>query len=284
MAARIQTQLCNNADELQAAFGPSVAGGADAVVLFSLGVQPETLTAFAKTAPAETPVLLADCYGILGFSKQHGRNLELMEAGRGQEYGGVGGDGGQGVVAVVFSGGFEASTDSLPTSATSHLAVATSASGATALLVKHGTAPYYGGVAKATYRYSPPSGGFDPMPRFFISSTPTPAGAVGTTSFTDDAKTAAAELLDQLPPGHRVEAVALMPCFMRGKNLYGRNDVEPDALAELLPGVAIFGMFCHGELGPKRCLGFDSTGNPGQSCRTHSMTSIVAVHTSRSDA
>jgi hypothetical protein len=170
-----------------------------------------------------------------------------MEAGRGQEYGGVGGDGGQGVVAVVFSGGFEASTDSLPTSATSHLAVATSASGATALLVKHGTAPYYGGVAKATYRYSPPSGGFDPMPRFFISSTPTPAGAVGTTSFTDDAKTAAAELLDQLPPGHRVEAVALMPCFMRGKNLYGRNDVEPDALAELLPGVAIFGMFCHGE-------------------------------------
>jgi hypothetical protein len=284
MAARIQTQLCNDTEELRAAFGPSVAGGADAVALFALGIQPQMLTAFARTVPAQTPVLLADCYGILGFSPGDGKNLELMEAGRGQEYGGVGGDGGRGVVAVVFSGEFEPSTSSLPTLATSHLAITTSASSATALLVEHGTAPYYGGVAKAAYRYAPASGEFEHVAQFFISSTPTPAAAVGTTCFTDDAQGAVKELLEQVPEGHRVEAVALMPCFMRGKNLYGRNDVEPDALAKLLPGVAIFGMFCHGELGPKRCLGFDSTGNPEQSCRTHSMTSIVAVHTSRSNA
>ena len=96
MVSRIQTQLCHDTDELQAAFGPSVAGGADAVALFALSIQPDTLTAFAKTVPAQTPVLLADCYGILGFSQRDGANIELMEAGRGEEYGGVGGDGGQG--------------------------------------------------------------------------------------------------------------------------------------------------------------------------------------------
>jgi small ligand-binding sensory domain FIST len=75
-----------------------------------------------------------------------------------------------------------------------------------------------------------------------------------------------------------VAAVALFPCFMRGKNEYGVNDVEPAAVAAQLPSVPVFGMFCHGELGPRRCLGFTIAEAPQQTCTQHSMTTIVAVH------
>ena len=113
-----------------------------------------------------------------------------------------------------------------------------------------------------------------------MSSRRSADSAVGVTSFTGDAKDAIQELVGRMPPGFQAEAVALMPCFMRGKNRYGKNDVEPGVVSELLPGVPIFGMFSHGEFGPKQCLGFDSDQGP-ETCGSHSMTSIVAIHASR---
>jgi hypothetical protein len=100
----------------------------------------------------------------------------------------------------------------------------------------------------------------------------------GTTSFTSDASGSVRELLEQLPEGHGAETVGLFPCFMRGINEYGEDNVESDAIAGLLPGKRVYGMFCHGELGPRRCLGFAPEAPPQKTCGQHSMTSIVAVH------
>ena len=105
-------------------------------------------------------------------------------------------------------------------------------------------------------------------------------GEFGATSFVSDPEGALRELLDQAPAGSEPRAVALFPCFMRGKNEYGRNDVEPEAVSKLLPGVPLFGMFCHGELGPGGSTGFETVGEPGQ-CRQHSMTTVVGVHAAR---
>jgi hypothetical protein len=43
------------------------------------------------------PVYLAETYGIIGFDEERQKNVELMEKGRGSEYGFVGGSGGRGV-------------------------------------------------------------------------------------------------------------------------------------------------------------------------------------------
>lgn len=264
----IHTGLFHDADELGAALAPQLAAPADAVVLLSLGLEPQSLVPVARAAHA--PVLIADCYGILGRSAARGRNLELMEAGRGREYGGPGGDGGQGVVAVVFSSTDEAhipSTERLPEGVAAHMIIAARGAGAT----DGASAAYYGGLAKATYRFDPQTAQLVSTPRICVSTR----ACLGLTSFTDAADPAAKELLGQLPAGRSVQAIALFPCFMRGKNMYGANDVEPDALSRRLPGVPIFGMFCHGELGPSRCAGFDPA---GARCTQHSMTSILALH------
>jgi hypothetical protein len=40
----------------------------------------------------------------------------------------------------------------------------------------------------------------------------------------------------------------------------------------------VFGRFCHGELGPRRCPGFAAAEASQQTCTQHSMITIVAVH------
>jgi hypothetical protein len=274
---RVRTQLCNDAGELLAALEPENAG-CDAVVLLSLGLEPASLVPVARAAPSGTPVLWADCYGILGHSTAEGRNVELMEEGRGREYGGPGGDGGQGVVGVLFFGDVAVTTSEPPADAVAHLVVAAHGSGINGFLKEHATAIYYGGVAKATYIFDAGGERFSEVPHWLVSAGPSAAGSVGTTSFSDDASRAVRTLLDRAPAGAGVEAVGLFPCFMRGKNTYDANNVEPDAVSELLPGVPIYGMFCHGELGPRECMGFDPQASPQQSCTQHSMTSIVAIH------
>lgn len=276
--AQITTQLFDDEQSLQAALRPKLsAGGLDAVVLFSLGIEAEALAPLAEAA-GSAPVLLADTYGILGYSTVRGRNQELMERGRGQEFGGPGGDGGRGVVAVLFGGDgrFVASTEELPGEASAHLAVTTS--GGIGFLSRHASAPYYGGVAKAAFCFDPAAGAFRTVPHFFVTALRRPGACTGTTSFTSDPEGSIKRLLQELPPGGSVEAVGLFPCFMRGKNTYGEIDVEPDAVSALLPGVPIYGMFCHGELGPDSCLGFDPDTADGSGCRQHSMTTIIAVH------
>ena len=278
---KIHTRLCKDIEELQSALGPKLDSNCDLVVLFSLGFDPSSFVPFARTVASGTPVFLADCYGILGFSAEDGRNIELMEAGRGSEYGGTGGDGGQGVVAVAFSGGGVAATvETLPTGETTALmVVATHGSDINSFLNKQAASIYYGGLAKATFQYSHDREQFEAVPYFFVGTVSAP---VGTTSFTSDVKGSMQTLLNQSPAGIKMEAVALFPCFMRGKNEYGINNVEPDAVSELLPDVPIFGMFCHGELGPRKCMGFEPAQKPQQFCTQHSMTTVVAVHTSKS--
>jgi hypothetical protein len=269
----ISSELFSDASALDQG---TVLGDYASVMLFSLGLEPEALVGAASRLAPHGPVALVDSYGIVGFDRTHAKNVELLEKGRGLEYGGVGGDGGSGVVAAFFSGPFAFAYDRLPEGATSHLVALGSDRGT---LVAKSSVPYYGGRAKATYRFDPDRQAFLPVPLIAVSTLPSAHSSVGVTSFTSDAKGATSALLDLKPRGHAAQAVALFPCFMRGKNEYGKNDVEPDAISELLPGVPIFGMFCHGELGPKRCLGFDPGEVGHAACSEHSMTSILAVHT-----
>jgi hypothetical protein len=275
--SRILTELCPDVAALERSLEVDALGDATAVVLLTLGIEPDQSAALAARMPPTSAVYAADCYGILGFSASQGRNVELMEAGRGKEYGGTGGAGGRGVVAVVFRSGFVASTDSPPDEATSHLVVASSGA-VTALLTERSILPYYGGVAKQALRFVPDRGSFEKVPQFFVSSLRSGTTAVGVTSFTDDVTAATTELISSMPAGHHAEALALFPCFMRGVNAYGKNNVEPDAISALLPGVRLFGMFCHGELGPSAATGFGMAEARNVPHRMHSMTSIVAVH------
>ena len=163
----IQTQLFRDVKALESTFG-SAAASADtkAIALFALDLEPAAFVRFAEVVPRHTSLHLADCYGILGFSPEAGRNIELLEAGRGREYGGVGGDGGRGVVAVVFSGGVIPSTSALPKDATTtHMVVAANGSDVGKFLKAEARSVYYGGVAKATYQYSGDTGQFAAVPR-----------------------------------------------------------------------------------------------------------------------
>ena len=94
-------------------------------------------------------------------------------------------------------------------------------------------------------------------------------------AFTGEPEPALRALLEAVPEGCVPEALALFPCFMRGVNRYGRDGVEPETAARLAPGVPLFGMFCHGELGPP--AGRALQPGPGVPCLTHSMTTVAAV-------
>ena len=69
----IDPQRFQIAAELQADMGPRAAAGGDAVALFALGFAPADFVPFAREIAAETPVLLADGYGILPH--QTGKNV-----------------------------------------------------------------------------------------------------------------------------------------------------------------------------------------------------------------
>jgi hypothetical protein len=272
----ISTFLCSDSDELSQIYPQSSDSNPDAVVLLSLGLPIDSFLSFAKNIPPNTALFLADCYGILGFSQKAKKNIELMESGRGSEYGGEGGDGGEGITFVSFSGGNHiASVDSLPgDNITAHMAVGSNG-GINSFLNKNISAVYFGGIAKATYQYDSKNEKFNSVPYFFISFKDIPVGA---TSFTSDAKEPMTKLIRMVPKGGKIESVALFPCFMRGKNKYGKNNVEPDIVSDLLPGIPIYGMFSHGELGPNECVGFTKIQNPAQNCSQHSMTTVAAIH------
>lgn len=278
---RVTTQLYRDPTKLMMELMPSALSPGSVLVLFSLDLDPEALVPVARQASRGVTVYLADCYGILGYSVRERRNLELMEAGRGQEYGGPGGDGGQGVVAAAFEGdAIETVVDTLPAGGDkAHMVISTHGSGIVSWLADNAVAPYYGGLAKQVYRFDPESGEFKPHRWLAVSH---PASGVGLTSFTEHPADAVRDLLGQAS-GQPMQAVALFPCFMRGKNVYGENDVEPRIVSELLPDVRVFGMFCHGELGPMRCLGFGATADTRRTCTQHSMTTIVAAYPAHAD-
>lgn len=123
------------------------------------------------------------------------------------------------------------------------------------------------------------------MPYFWVAST---AGSapIGVATFTEDAGGATSALLSKLPASFEPQHIGLFPCFTRGVNLYKAEDVETAEIAAVLPAPSprVYGMFAHGELGPSGgWSGFAREPTGGAAAlahEQHSMTSILAVHTS----
>lgn len=247
----------------------------EALVLFSLGADHPVLLDALRKNDVSCPVYLTETYGILGYDNDLNRNVELMEKGRGSEYGFVGGSGGQGCLVTGFAGGAVAGhTDDFPTDASSLLIVADQSKEWAKVEAK---APLqYGGITKECWRVTD-SGGLESVPYFWIADTS--KEPIGVSTFTDDAAEAVSSLLKKMPPGRQSSrSVGLFPCFTRGVNQYGAENVESDALSSVLDDAHIYGMFAHGELGPSEFAGFLSEPNT-LPCQQHSMTSILSVHT-----
>mmetsp|Transcript_35746 Transcript_35746/g.83120 ORF Transcript_35746/g.83120 Transcript_35746/m.83120 type:complete len:396 (-) Transcript_35746:66-1253(-) len=253
----------------------------ECLAFFSLGVAPDLIASVAGGSlgiHGVCPVYIADCYGIIGWDRASGANVELMEKGRGQEYGGVGGKGGEGVVVVAFRGGGHtpssstAEGDSLPANCGMHLVVRASGTPATPL-----AGVVYGGVAKACYMLEH-SGDLVAVPQFAVS---TPTGVVS--SFVGDAGEAATTALQALPnPGAAPSTAGYFPCFMRGVNQYGEDGVEPAAFVASGLQAKLFGMFAHGELGPPKGkpVACPVGAPPEGAVEMHSMTSVLALYSS----
>jgi len=257
----IQTALLTAPADLKAFPADEALEGGGVLLLLSLGYDPGDFTEVLHSAPEKAAILLADCYGVLGTEAAGGRNREFMEKGRGQEYGGVGGRGGRGVVAVAIAG---ARVDG---GAGTHLVIAA-----------HGrprpkAATCFGGVAKATWRWERQEGRFVEIPGFSVAF---PGDwRIGLEVCDDGFEAALRRLQASCPEGYDPVAVALFPCYMRGINRYGRDDVEPETVTRVLPGVPIFGMFCHGELGPARGAG--GFVPEREDCSQHSLVTVTAL-------
>ena len=122
----------------------------DAVLLFSLGANHNHLLSAVSCSGIRCPVFLSETYGIIGFDKSIDKNIELMEKGRGTEYGCRGGDGGQGVVVVAFRGGTIVAThEAIPDGSLAVLVLTSNSSPQNFL--RSFSCLYYGGVSKANY-------------------------------------------------------------------------------------------------------------------------------------
>jgi len=240
------------------------------LVFFGLGVKPETIASVAGGSlgiHGMCPVFIADCYGIIGWDKKEKRNIELMEKGRGSEYGCPGGQGGEGVVVVAFRGKAYAAGGE----GGSHMVVA---SHGKAELAAEAGGVSFGGYAKGCYQLEH-SGDVVEIDKFQVASS-SPAAV---SSFDGDAAEAASNTSAAVGS---TSAAAYFPCFCRGFNKYGADGVEPDAFASSggLGGVPIFGMFAHGELGPPKGspVAVSADEEPTSQHEIHSSTSILAVY------
>ena len=275
---RVDTVLVREASSLAGRIKSVAPASAalNALVLMSLGLEHRQLLNTVSEAGVQCPVYVTETYGILGYDEGAGRNVELMEKGRGSEYGFVGGSGGQGCLVLAYSGGAAAGhTAAWPADAASMMVVA---DGSGAFAAAAASAPlHYGGITKEAWVLS--DGALQPVPFFWVASVAGGAAPVGVTTFTGEAGEAALGLLEQAPGP--VSAVGLFPCFTRGVNKYDAEDVETAAIAQVVGASRrMYGMFAHGELGPSRFSGFDSAAPAGGvPSEQHSMTSILALHT-----
>jgi len=275
---RVDTVLVREASSLAGRIKSVAPASAalNALVLMSLGLEHRQLLNAVSEAGVQCPVYVTETYGILGYDEGAGRNVELMEKGRGSEYGFVGGSGGQGCLVLAYSGGAAAGhTAAWPADAASMMVVA---DGSGAFAAAAASAPlHYGGITKEAWVLS--GGALQPVPFFWVASVAGGAAPVGVTTFTGEAGEAALGLLEQAPGP--VSAVGLFPCFTRGVNKYDAEDVETAAIAQVVGASRrMYGMFAHGELGPSRFSGFDSAAPAGGvPSEQHSMTSILALHT-----
>ena len=275
---RVDTVLVREASSLAGRIKSVAPASAalNALVLMSLGLEHRQLLNAVSEAGVQCPVYVTETYGILGYDEGAGRNVELMEKGRGSEYGFVGGSGGQGCLVLAYSGGAAAGhTAAWPADAASMMVVA---DGSGAFAAAAASAPlHYGGITKEAWVLS--DGALQPVPFFWVASVAGGAAPVGVTTFTGEAGEAALGPLEQAPGP--VSAVGLFPCFTRGVNKYDAEDVETAAIAQVVGASRrMYGMFAHGELGPSRFSGFDSAAPAGGvPSEQHSMTSILALHT-----
>lgn len=266
------------------------------LVIFSLGGDHAALldavqTALPSTQRSSCPVYLTETYGIIGYDEDTQQNVELMEKGRGSEYGFVGGSGGQGCLVAGYSDGATAGhsllgADALLSSATSM--VVADGSGSWVRDFKSAHHPpqlYYGSISKSCFRLE--DNRWKQVPYFLVSDSPSAeASSVGVTIFAEDqeAGPAVQSLLSAVPTGRVASsAVGLFPCYTRGVNQYGRENVESSQIVQALPQARVYGMFAHGELGPVAFGGFPprptSAARSLIPCTQHSMTSILALHT-----
>ena len=253
----------------------------NALVLMSLGVDQSTLLSAIADHSIQCPVYFADSYGIIGWDESVGKNVELMEKGRGSEYGFQGGSGGQGCLVLAYSGGAKAGHSSeFPSDASSLMVVADTSKAFAKDLASSawdGAPLHYGGIAKEAYVLK--DGALSQVPYFWIAS-PSKAEPIGVSTFTEDAGKSAAALIDKTPSGWAPSTIGLFPCFTRGVNLYKQEDVESAEIGERLPkDTRVYGMFAHGELGPSGGIGHWTNEPIAVPHEQHSMTSILAVHT-----
>ena len=98
--------------------------------------------------------------------------------------------------------------------------------------------------------------------------------------FTGDAAEATTNLMVRLPQGWKAAGdVGLFPCFTRGVNQYGEEDVESKAVGNAVDSPRVYGMFAHGELGPSTLSDFTSETNNHVACEQHSGSTILFIHT-----
>jgi len=252
------------------------------VVFFSLGVSEQTIASAAGGAlglHGACPVFMVDCYGIVGYDEKEGKNIEIMEEGRGKEYGGVGGKGGKGVVVVAFRGpAYKATIDQQQVSE----------AGESHMLVCNGGAAYepakegavYGGMAKKCFVMDSNTGTVREISSFAVSGSVTSA----VSTFAGDAAVAAkVAVASMLKEAKEVKSAGYFPCYMRGINKYGTDGVECAEFAENgMDNIRLFGMFAHGELGPPEGSvlvgGADVGGSIEQTpLSKHSMVSVLAL-------
>lgn len=255
----------------------SISSPIDALALFHLGFpRDQVASAILASGIACPNIYLADSYGIIGYDETLGRNVELMEKGRGKEYGYVGGSGGEGCVAVLFSSGAVAGHGDMefPSDLASMMTVEDVSNTFTNKVADPPV--HYGGVSKENYVMNE-NGELTQTPYFWVGSKENDL-PVGISTFTGEAADACKDLIDKLPTDYNLSGdVGLFPCYTRGVNHYGKEDVESSAIAASTENARVFGMFAHGELGPSTFSGFvdKATKIP---CEKHSMTSILSIH------
>lgn len=264
----------------------------DALVLMSLGVEQSTIVNALRQHQDKIrncPVYFTETYGILGFDDESNQNVELMEKGRGSEYGFAGGSGGLGCLVLGYSKGAVAGHSADFTKNDNIASLMVIADQSSSWDKVQSQAPiHFGGITKQCWKVHMGEGSdnisLEPVPYFWVAET---SGAMtGIKTFTGEAAEATQSLLESLPTGWKLTGdIGLFPCFTRGVNQYGKENIETQAIGTVLKPLPlrVYGMFAHGELGPCTFSGFTNEAGNKISCEQHSGSSILSIHTAKTD-
>jgi len=257
----------------------------NALAFFSLGIDHSKIIECALKFKTKCPVYLTETYGIIGYDEELQQNIELMEKGRGSEYGFRGGSGGQGCLVVGVTDAVTGHSDLKIPGKTSSLMVIADTSKTFERDYSSSTIPlHYGGIAKEAWIVSSNSS-LERVPYFWIANQDE-SMPIGVSAFKGDASSATKELLLKKPSGFKTDCIGLFPCFSRGINQYNAENVESQAITSVLDindgaPTRIYGMFAHGELGPSNNFyGFVNDENDIK-CEQYGMTSILSIHTQK---